>query len=96
MSDADRVLGFLHAAGAAGITQWDMHHPPDGGKPIERLAARTFDLRKKQGQDVRKFTETVGGSRIARYVHGSYVKAPVAVVEEDTGQLALVEGRAAA
>ena len=94
MSDSDRVLGFLHAAGEAGITQWDMHRPPDGGKPVERLAARVLDLKKKDGEDVRTFAEKAGRSRIARYVHGDYVAAPV-VVTEESGQMALVEGRAA-
>lgn len=93
MRDVDRVLGFLHRAGAGGITQWDMHRPPDGGKPIERLAARVLDLKKKEGQDVRKITEKRGKSRVARYVHADYVDAPAAVTEPG-GQMALVEGRA--
>jgi hypothetical protein len=92
--DVDRVLKFLHQAGAKGITQWDMHQPPDHGKPVERLAARVLDLKKKEGEDVRKFTEKRAKSRVARYVHADYVDAP-AVVTEPTGQMALVEKEAA-
>lgn len=94
MRDVDRVLQFLHRAGAAGITQWDMHNPPDNGKPVERLAARVYDLRKKEGHDVRKFMVKRQKSRVAKYVLPDYIEAP-AVVTEPTGQMALIEKNAA-
>jgi hypothetical protein len=98
MSDTDRVLGFLHAAGPKGVTQWQMHSPPDGGKPIERLSARVLEIKRERLQVVEKQWEKVGKSRVARYVHGDYLDErgqPMAVEIEGSGQLALLEERAA-
>lgn len=47
MSQRDRVLAALYAAGTAGITQVDFMLPNvcDGGAPITRVAARIEELR---------------------------------------------------
>jgi hypothetical protein len=98
MSDTDRVLEFLHAAGPRGITQWQMHSPPDGGKPVERLSARVLEIKRERLQVVKKEWEKVGKSRVARYVHGDYLDEhgqPMEVAVEGSGQLSLLEGRAA-
>lgn len=47
MTQTDRVLAALSAAGATGITQVDFTLPNvvDGGKPILRVGARIHELR---------------------------------------------------
>ena len=45
MTQTQRVLKALEAAGPHGLTQADFDNPTDGQPPIRRLAARIFDLK---------------------------------------------------
>jgi hypothetical protein len=51
LTQCQRVERALDEAGANGITQVDFLLPDviDGGKPITRVGARIYDLRKKRG-----------------------------------------------
>lgn len=67
----DRVERVLRQRGPAGVTTLDFKAPVvDGGPPIERLAARILEL-KKRGLNITKTmvpASPTGGARIARYV----------------------------
>lgn len=65
MTQRDRVERMLHQRGSLGVTPLDFQGPEviDGGSPIQRLAPRIDELRKR-GHIIRTFKK----GKVARYV----------------------------
>lgn len=86
-TQVQRIERVLAERGYFNETEFAAPNVLDGGKPIQRVAARIFELR-KAGEDIATRRESNGTA--------TYVKRLAVVTEEETGQLALVEGQAAA
>ncbi|WP_026912313.1 helix-turn-helix domain-containing protein [Patulibacter minatonensis] len=85
-TQVSRIEKVLDERGYFNETEFAAPNVLDGGLPIQRVAARIYELRK---------AGVVIDTRFESNGTATYVKRLAVVTEEETGQLALVEGKAA-